>query len=55
MLSSRFFNMESGMDFLNENSNTPRKAASENWYMEFIVAISDKTKNKMAPLRAAGR
>lgn len=43
-----------GMDFRRENSKTPKKEASEYWYIMLTSAISDKTENKMAPLLAAG-
>ena len=55
MFFNRFIRMESGSDFLSDNPKTSKKAIKEYWYMELTSAISDNTKNRMAPLRAAGR
>ena len=55
MFFNRFIRMESGSDFLSDKLKTSRKAIREYWYMELTSAISDSTKNRMAPLRAAGR
>jgi hypothetical protein len=46
---------ESGSDFFSDSTKTSRKADREYWYMELTRAISDRTKNRMAPLLAAGR
>lgn len=55
MFLNRFIRMESGRDFLSDSPKTSRKAIREYWYMELTRAISDSTKNRMAPLLAAGR
>ena len=55
MFLSRLIRMESGSDFFSDSPNTSRKALREYWYMAFTRAISDSTKNRMAPRRAAGR
>lgn len=54
MFLSLFCRMESGRDLRREKSKTSRYDASEYWYMVFTSAISASTKNKMAPLLAAG-
>lgn len=55
MFLRRFMRMESGSDFFSDSLKTSKKAMREYWYMEFTRAISDRTKNRMAPLLAAGR
>lgn len=55
MFRNRFMRMESGRDFLSDKPKTSRKAMREYWYMALTRAISDSTKNRMAPLLAAGR
>ena len=55
MFTNLFCRMESGKLFFNEKSKTSKKEARENWYMLLMTAISERTKNKMAPRLAAGR
>lgn len=54
MLRNRFTTMESGRLFLREKVKTSRKDAREYWYMLLMSAISERTKNRIAPLLAAG-